>query len=228
MRKLRQSAAAIRERTGVDEHDVAIVLGSGWAPAVDELGDPVAVVPMAELTGFTPPTAAGHGGQMLSLRRRRPPRAGVPRQDPRLRRTRAPARRSSRAGRMRGRCAHGRADQRRGQPARGLRRGTTGADQRPPQSDRPVTAGRRPFRRHGRRVLSAPARRCPRDRPDAGRRRLRRTERTAVRDARRDPDAAHAGRGSRRHVDRARDRRGARRGCPGAWGVAGDQSSQRE
>lgn len=63
-----ESAAQIRARTGVDQHDVAIVLGSGWAPAVDELGDPVAVVPVAELTGFTPPTAEGHGGQMLSLR----------------------------------------------------------------------------------------------------------------------------------------------------------------
>ncbi|MGO4442600.1 purine-nucleoside phosphorylase [Mycobacterium sp. 2YAF39] len=62
------SAAEIRRRTGVDEHDVAIVLGSGWAPAVEELGDPVAVVPVAELAGFTPPTAEGHGGQMLSLR----------------------------------------------------------------------------------------------------------------------------------------------------------------
>lgn len=55
-------------RTGVDEHDVAVVLGSGWAPAIDELGDPVAVVPVAELAGFTPPSAEGHGGQMLSLR----------------------------------------------------------------------------------------------------------------------------------------------------------------
>jgi purine-nucleoside phosphorylase len=63
-----ESAAAIRQRTGVDEHDVAIVLGSGWAPAADELGDPVAVVPTAELAGFTAPTAAGHAGQMLSLR----------------------------------------------------------------------------------------------------------------------------------------------------------------
>lgn len=63
-----RSAVQIRQRTGVDEHDVAIVLGSGWAPAADELGDPVAVVPIAELSGFTPPTAAGHGGQMLSLR----------------------------------------------------------------------------------------------------------------------------------------------------------------
>jgi purine-nucleoside phosphorylase len=63
-----QAAAAIGDRTGVPKHDVAVVLGSGWAPAVAELGDPVAVIPMAELPGFTPPTAAGHGGQVLSLR----------------------------------------------------------------------------------------------------------------------------------------------------------------
>ncbi|MET0758606.1 MAG: purine-nucleoside phosphorylase [Mycobacterium sp.] len=63
-----ESAAAIGERTGVGEHDVAVVLGSGWASAVDELGAPVAVVPMAELPGFTPPSAAGHGDQLLSVR----------------------------------------------------------------------------------------------------------------------------------------------------------------
>lgn len=45
-----------------------MVLGSGWAPAVAELGDPVGVVDMADLPGFTPPTAAGHGGQVLSVR----------------------------------------------------------------------------------------------------------------------------------------------------------------
>jgi len=62
------AAAAIRDRTGVDRHDVAVSLGSGWAPAAAALGDPVAVVPMAELPGFVPPTAAGHGGEVLSLR----------------------------------------------------------------------------------------------------------------------------------------------------------------
>jgi purine-nucleoside phosphorylase len=62
------AAAAVRQRTGVDAHDVAVILGSGWAPAVNELGDPVAVVPMAELPGFAPPTAEGHGGQVLSTR----------------------------------------------------------------------------------------------------------------------------------------------------------------
>ncbi len=63
-----EAAAVIVDRTGVDEHDVAVILGSGWAPAVDELGDPVAVVPMAELPGFISPAAGGHGGQLLSLR----------------------------------------------------------------------------------------------------------------------------------------------------------------
>jgi purine-nucleoside phosphorylase len=63
-----EAAVAIRDRTGIDEHDVAVVLGSGWAPAVDRLGEPLAVVPMADIPGFTPPTAAGHGGQLLSLR----------------------------------------------------------------------------------------------------------------------------------------------------------------
>lgn len=63
-----ESAAAIADRTGVGAHDVAVVLGSGWAPAVEMLGEPVAVVPVAELPGFTPPSAAGHGGRVLSMR----------------------------------------------------------------------------------------------------------------------------------------------------------------
>jgi purine-nucleoside phosphorylase len=62
-----EAASAIAERTGIDHHDVALVLGSGWAPAVAALGEPTAVVPMGELPGFTPPTAAGHGGRVLSL-----------------------------------------------------------------------------------------------------------------------------------------------------------------
>lgn len=64
----RLAAAALAERTGVDGHDVAVVLGSGWAPAAAQLGDVTAVVPMAELPGFTPPSAQGHTGQVLSLR----------------------------------------------------------------------------------------------------------------------------------------------------------------
>ncbi len=62
-----QAATAIADRTGAARHDVAVVLGSGWAPAAGALGTPSAVVPMSELPGFTPPSAAGHGGQVLSL-----------------------------------------------------------------------------------------------------------------------------------------------------------------
>ncbi|TRW79794.1 purine-nucleoside phosphorylase [Mycolicibacterium sp. 018/SC-01/001] len=62
-----EAARALAQRTGVERHDVAVVLGSGWAPAAAQLGEPTAVVPMADLPGFTPPTAQGHGGQVLSL-----------------------------------------------------------------------------------------------------------------------------------------------------------------
>jgi len=63
----RQAAAVIAEHTRVPHHDVAVVLGSGWAPAVDALGTPTATIPMAELPGFSAPTAAGHGGRILSI-----------------------------------------------------------------------------------------------------------------------------------------------------------------
>jgi purine-nucleoside phosphorylase len=63
----KRAASAIAQRTGVARHDVAVVLGSGWAPAADALGSATAVVPMAELPGFTPPTAEGHRGQVLSI-----------------------------------------------------------------------------------------------------------------------------------------------------------------
>ena len=62
-----RAAAALAERTGVDRHDVAVVLGSGWGPAAAALGTPTAEIPMAELPGFLPPSADGHRGQALSV-----------------------------------------------------------------------------------------------------------------------------------------------------------------
>jgi purine-nucleoside phosphorylase len=62
-----QAAQLIAEGTGVGCHDVAIVLGSGWAPAISALGPVTATLPMAELPGFTAPTAAGHTGQVFSV-----------------------------------------------------------------------------------------------------------------------------------------------------------------
>ncbi|MDR3664683.1 MAG: purine-nucleoside phosphorylase, partial [Mycobacterium sp.] len=63
-----QAAAAIHVHTGISTFDVAVVLGSGWAPAADMLGVPTQRMAMADIPGFTPPTASGHGGQVLALR----------------------------------------------------------------------------------------------------------------------------------------------------------------
>lgn len=62
------AATALAERTGVATHDVAVVLGSGWRPAADVIGEPNAEVAMADLPGFLPPSAVGHGGEIRSLR----------------------------------------------------------------------------------------------------------------------------------------------------------------
>ncbi|BBZ73777.1 purine nucleoside phosphorylase [Mycobacterium paraseoulense] len=64
----RRAAQFIAERTGVAEHDVAVVLGSGWRPAADALGAPTAVLPQADVPGFAPPTAVGHTGELMSTR----------------------------------------------------------------------------------------------------------------------------------------------------------------
>jgi purine-nucleoside phosphorylase len=61
------AAQFIANKVGIGEHDVAIVLGSGWAPAVAALGPPTAMLPMTEIPEFIPPSAAGHAGQVLSV-----------------------------------------------------------------------------------------------------------------------------------------------------------------
>jgi len=61
------AAEMVAYRTGVEQHDVAVVLGSGWGSAAEALGEPAAQIAMADLPGFTPPSADGHRGQTLSL-----------------------------------------------------------------------------------------------------------------------------------------------------------------
>ena len=59
-------ASALRGFTGVENHDVALVLGSGWGPAVDKLGEVRTVIDTSDLAGFPAPTVEGHGGQIRS------------------------------------------------------------------------------------------------------------------------------------------------------------------
>ena len=65
-RRASHAADALRDRTGVDRHDVAIVLGSGWRPAADALGAPRTTISTADLPGFLQPSVSGHVGEIRS------------------------------------------------------------------------------------------------------------------------------------------------------------------
>ncbi len=64
----REAAAVLAEKTGVARHDVALVLGSGWLPAVDSLGKVTAELRSTDLPGFAPPAVEGHAGKIRSVR----------------------------------------------------------------------------------------------------------------------------------------------------------------
>ena len=62
-----QAAAELADLTGSPTHDLALVLGSGWLPAVDLLGETLAEFPSTDLHGFAPPAVAGHAGKIRSV-----------------------------------------------------------------------------------------------------------------------------------------------------------------
>ena len=64
----RAAAAYLAQATGVERHDVLLVLGSGWSGAADLLGETVAEVPSHEIPGFSAPAVAGHGATTRSIR----------------------------------------------------------------------------------------------------------------------------------------------------------------
>ena len=61
------AAAVIRERTGVDRHDVALVLGSGWGQTGDLIGETLATIDNPDVPGFGRAAVAGHSGVMRSV-----------------------------------------------------------------------------------------------------------------------------------------------------------------
>ncbi|WP_281965897.1 purine-nucleoside phosphorylase [Serinicoccus marinus] len=61
------AADVIAERTGVPQHDIALVLGSGWKPAADALGQADAEIDHADVPGFAAAAVAGHSGTMRSI-----------------------------------------------------------------------------------------------------------------------------------------------------------------
>jgi purine-nucleoside phosphorylase len=64
----RAAARHLAAVTGVERHDIALVLGSGWGGAAELLGETVAEVPSHEIPGFTAPAVAGHVGTTRSVR----------------------------------------------------------------------------------------------------------------------------------------------------------------
>ena len=61
------SAGNLARLTGIDRHDVAVVLGSGWVPAADAIGASTAEFELDELGGFARPSVAGHVARARSV-----------------------------------------------------------------------------------------------------------------------------------------------------------------
>jgi purine-nucleoside phosphorylase len=66
-----EAVSAQFARTHDQQHDVLVVLGSGWADAVGLLEEvsttPAQSVNVADIPGFTRPSAIGHGGALKSI-----------------------------------------------------------------------------------------------------------------------------------------------------------------
>ncbi|QHC63588.1 purine-nucleoside phosphorylase [Rathayibacter festucae] len=62
-----EAAAQIIEATGVEKHDIALTLGSGWGKAADAIGETTATVPATDIVGFTKSAVHGHGGSLRSV-----------------------------------------------------------------------------------------------------------------------------------------------------------------
>ncbi|WP_336646742.1 purine-nucleoside phosphorylase [Microbacterium sp. USHLN186] len=63
-----QAADDIARLSGVDQHDIALTLGSGWGKAAEIIGETVATIPATEVTGFSRPALEGHVGTLRSIR----------------------------------------------------------------------------------------------------------------------------------------------------------------
>ena len=61
------AAAVIADRSGSTRHDMALVLGSGWAQTGELIGRTVATIDNADVPGFAKVAVAGHLGVMRSV-----------------------------------------------------------------------------------------------------------------------------------------------------------------
>lgn len=66
--KAAESATTLAAITGVERHDVAVVLGSGWVHAADMIGTTTHELRSTELPHSSAPTVDGHSGLIRSVR----------------------------------------------------------------------------------------------------------------------------------------------------------------
>ena len=62
-----EAASDISRITGIERHDIALTLGSGWGRAAELIGETTATFPATEVTGFSAPTLEGHVGTLRSV-----------------------------------------------------------------------------------------------------------------------------------------------------------------
>lgn len=62
------AAADIARLSGVEHHDIAVTLGSGWGRAAELIGEETASFPATEVVGFCKPALEGHVGTLRSVR----------------------------------------------------------------------------------------------------------------------------------------------------------------
>jgi purine-nucleoside phosphorylase len=61
------AARVIAQKSAVQQHDIALTLGSGWAKAADLIGETVAEIAADELKGFSRSAVPGHIGTIRSI-----------------------------------------------------------------------------------------------------------------------------------------------------------------
>lgn len=61
------AADDIARLTGVDHHDIALTLGSGWGKAAELIGETTATLAATDVTGFSKPALEGHVGSIRSI-----------------------------------------------------------------------------------------------------------------------------------------------------------------
>jgi purine-nucleoside phosphorylase len=62
-----EAASDIARITGIERHDIALTLGSGWGRAAELIGQTTATFPATDVTGFSAPALEGHVGTLRSV-----------------------------------------------------------------------------------------------------------------------------------------------------------------